>query len=260
MPGNTTSPFAALMAPLLGYQRGRLEKRDYDDQVREAMRRASIEDEELGMKREALNLDRQAGQRAQQQLDSTERERSRAAGEQSGMLARRVLAREQLQQQIGAGKKPHEIDPFLWEEAGVDAGDYKSIQPYDPSNDPELHRGRVEHGQRIAEIDRQAGHRIGELATRGQMGGQQGSLTPEEERRLKIANANFSASLRATAADMGELAPEDQERLWQSALRRAGLDPMKFGGAPPMETPMGEFDPGGMFGDTSFMRSIGVEP
>lgn len=259
MPGNTTSPFAALMAPLMGLQRGRLQKRDYDDKIKEAMRRASIEDEEMGMKREALNLDRQAGQRAQQQIDSDERERARGAGEKSGMLARRVLARQQLQEGLAGGKKMHEIDPTLWEEAGVDAGDYKSIQPFDAKNDPEMFRGRVEHGQRIAEIDRQAGHQLGLEATRSQLKG--GGLTTEEQRRLTIANQNYAAELRAVTADLGDLGDQERERIWQSSLRRSGLDPMKFGGMAPVEDPVGQFDAGGsMFGDTSFMRSIGVEP
>lgn len=261
MPGNTTSPVAALLAPLVGWGEGKLRKRDYDRQVQEAMRRASIEDEELGMKRQSLGIDQRNADRQDQVFAADEQDRARAAGEKSGSLARRLLARQQLNDAISSGKKLHEIDPTLWEEAGVDAGDYKSIQPYDPKNDPELYRGRVTHGQRMEEIDRESSHRLGELAVRQRMG--TGAAGSEEDRRLRIANTNYNASLQATAKDMGDLSAAEQERIWQAALRRAGLDPMKYGSAPPVGDKPGEFsmEPGsGLFADSAFMRSIGIEP
>jgi hypothetical protein len=273
MRGNTVSPLAALLAPLLGYAQGEVKKREQDkaeeERVREAMRRAGLEEQELGMQRESLGLRRREADRLDRNAEQAERERARAAGERSGSLARRALALQQLREAQQAGTPMHQMDLVALAEAGIEPSALKALQPYDPKNDPDVHREGVRHRNSIAEIDRRAAHELGIAATRAKLAGGGGAgTTPEEVRRLQVANANFGAALRAVAADMGELDLQTQERMWQDALRRAGLDPLKFGSQMPADPAgageIGQFDPndgmGGMLTDTLFMQSLGIQP
>ncbi len=202
---------AGLLQGVRGYGQGLLQARDYDRQIREAMRRAALEEQELGLRRAEAS-------RQNEQLQLL-RDRERRAQEQSENVR---LAFERVRQNMARNRgqltQPDVVDllaadpnPSL---SGV-ASILKEMQPYRLETDPQWLR-------RKAELDYLAGLGAGPFRPRA-------GATDEELQRDKLFQARvlsiFQGLQRDAAANMEEFDPEQAMTTAISLARRMGPAP-----------------------------------
>jgi len=119
--GNRTSPTAAGLAPLAGLARGLLNQRDYDTQLREAMRRAGMEQERSDQYGRTIDLQERAAKRG-----DVDRER-------------RDEAVTRLTGRLRGGDQLSPADLIEAQGAGVPTGNMSGLippEPYDSGTDP----------------------------------------------------------------------------------------------------------------------------